>query len=177
VRKSEKDFPLTMYSDITKQIPSLRRKFSTYDSYKDKSIDQLFTAEQLKIAKTLECTFPESSVFVNQGGKSFKCLVLPAEAQFSKIYSILVTDFNSDSKPDLILGGNDKMAKPEIGIQNSSYGIALAGNGDGTFAAMKQFSSGFYVHGEIRDMKELQLDNRQYIFVLVNNDSVNVFRK
>ncbi|MBL7858258.1 MAG: VCBS repeat-containing protein [Cyclobacteriaceae bacterium] len=171
-----KDYPLAMYGDITKQIPTLRKRFPTYDSYKDKSLSDLFSNDVIRKVKRFEANYMSSCVFINRKGMNFEMIPLPFEAQYSKIYSILVMDFNQDKYLDLIVGGNEYLAKPEWGIQDASQSLLLMGNGSANFEVVPTAFSGLQVSGEVRDIKGINLSGRDHVLFLVNSSSLKVFK-
>jgi len=57
--------------------------------------------------------------------------VLPIEAQFAPVNSILCNDFDNDGHLDLLLAGNEYQVEVMIGRYDASYGLLLRGNGKG----------------------------------------------
>ena len=117
----------------------------------------------------------KSVVFMNDGNNHFTIKALPIEAQFAPVKSILVQDVDRDGNKDLILGGNFFKAKPEVGIYAGSYGNFLKGDGKCNFTAVPARESGFSNKGEIRDFILLNQNDTERLFVIKNNDSVQVF--
>jgi hypothetical protein len=103
-------------------------------------------------------------------GKKFIQKSLPAEAQFSPIYTLLTADFNKDGHLDILLGGNQSKAKPETGIYQGSYGLLLKGHGNGSFSVLKQNESGLFIKGEMRSLTTIRVKNKPNIIVGKNND-------
>ena len=77
---------------------------------------------------------------------------LPMEAQFSRVYGIVVKDYDGDGKADILLGGNFYQSKPETGIYDASYGLLLKGDGKGNFTPEHTNQSGFFLKGAVRDI-------------------------
>ncbi|MGB3849153.1 MAG: VCBS repeat-containing protein [Tunicatimonas sp.] len=168
-------YPLTLRNDLVKQVPSLKKKYLRYDAYQGQTIDDLFTPKQLRSAVRWEVRTTESAAFINQGDSRFVMRPLPAEAQFSPVYSILADDFDEDGHVDLLLGGNFYRSKPEIGIYDASHGLLLKGNGTGQFAVVEQ--SGFFVRGEVRDMVPVRTQKGELVLVAKNNAPMQIFRR
>ncbi|HMP99586.1 MAG TPA: VCBS repeat-containing protein, partial [Cyclobacteriaceae bacterium] len=171
-----KDYPLALWPDLVKQIPSVKKKFQNFASYKDAAITDLFTDEQLIKATRYTAEILESSLYLNKAGKGFDRIQLPKEAQFSKMYAMLATDFDQDGNLDLILAGNQHQAKPEFGILDGSHGIVLQGNGDGTFNYIPAYKSGIFVQGEARDIQKLKIKNESYILFLRRNSKIAAYK-
>ena len=93
---------------------TMRKKFTSYKSYADAGMEDIFSAEELKDAQRLKATWLETTIFENRNGKFFP-KKLPLEAQFSPVYKIIVADLNNDNVNDLILLGNNDYPRLKIG--------------------------------------------------------------
>ncbi len=173
----DKSYPLILKHDLISQIPYLKDRFPDYESYKDQTMEDIFSQEQIMGSIKKEVVNLSSSVIINQGDGSFSIKPLPIEAQFTPIYSIHVMDIDEDGNPDLLLGGNQYKAKPEVGINDGSYGITLMGDGEGEFKTLDYRESGFFIKGQVRDIKEIMIDGKVYIFVGINDDHLKIFLK
>jgi hypothetical protein len=172
----EKSYPMVLRHDLLQQLPILKKKFLKYESYKDATITDIFTPEQLKEAITLTAFQLASGIFMNDGKGHFTFQQLPVEAQFSPMYSILADDFDKDGNVDLLMGGNLYRVKPEVGRYDASFGVFLKGDGKGQFKNIKPRESGFFVDGEVRDIKGIKIGKNDYIIVARNNDSPVLFK-
>ncbi|MDX1638983.1 MAG: hypothetical protein R3281_13500, partial [Balneolaceae bacterium] len=94
---------------------------------------------------------------------------LPLEAQFSSIQDFITTDLNNDGNLDLILGGNLFESEPEIPRNDASNGLVLTGEGDGRFAVISPFESGFLAPLNVKKMALLERSG-QLLVVVANND-------
>jgi len=171
-----KAYPFNMHDDIVKQIPVLKKKFLRYDAYAGKSIDDIFTEDQLKEAKVLEVKQTQTCVFYNNGKGGFVMKPLPYRAQFSPVFSALVTDVNNDGIRDILLTGNFYGLKPEVGRFDANYGVTLLGNRARWFDYITPASSGIFVKGEVRDSKEIPAKDGKIIVVARNNDALQLFQ-
>jgi enediyne biosynthesis protein E4 len=169
--EGDKSYPLVLRHDLIAQIPSLKKKYLKYESYKDQTIQDIFTPEQLKSAIKLEVNNLASSVFLNDGSGKFTGVPLPVEAQFSPVYAILIDDLDKDGKKDILLGGNLYRAKPEVGRYDASYGTFLKGDGKGNFKTVLNRDCGLKIDGEVRDIKKIKIGNKNIILVARNNDT------
>jgi hypothetical protein len=145
--------PFALRGDIVKQLPSIKNKFLKYDDYHNKTVQDIFAPEALKSALVYKVNTLQSSYIENLGNGQFKVSALPAEAQLAPMYGIATADFDGDGKKDILMAGNLKATKPQIGEMTGSYGTFLRGLGKGKFASVLQSRSGFQVRGEVRDMK------------------------
>ncbi len=174
--KGKKAYPLALRHDLLAQLPGLKDKYPTYASYKDQTIGDIFTAEQLKEA-TVDSALSLSSVALLSGpdGK-YKVVALPTRAQFSPVYGILVRDLDGDGKADVLLGGNLYGVKPQLGRYDASWGLMLKGDGKGGLRPVPSAKSGFRVRGQIRDIMALAgSGDSSHIIVSINDDSLRMF--
>jgi len=118
----------------------------------------------------------QSCVLMNTGQGSFRIIPLPAEAQFSPVYAIIADDFDHDGICDIIIGGNQYRAKPETGINDASYGLFLKGNKDGIWKSVSSIKSGIFTKGEIRDLKNLNINSNHILTVARNNDNLQFYK-
>jgi hypothetical protein len=172
----DKSYPLAMKDDLVKQIPSLAARFKKFDDYKDATIEDIFSPEVLQRSLKLTARYLESCMMINTGQGSFRLTPLPIEAQFSPIYAICADDFDHDGICDILIGGNQYRAKPETGINDASYGLFLKGNKDGTWKSVSSVKSGIFTKGEIRDLKNLNINGNRYIVVARNNDNLQFYK-
>jgi len=163
-----KELPLVLRSDLLMQLPYLKKKYLRFANYCNQGIRDLFTAEQLSTAIQLEARNLSSAILLSRRGQPYQMKILPPEAQFSPVYSLLVHDFTGDDQLDILLGGNQSRAKPETGIYLGSYGLLLRGQGEGGFIPMKHKESGVFVPGDIRSM--LVLKNKPLVLIARSDD-------
>jgi hypothetical protein len=169
-------YPMVLRHDLVNIIPSLKKKYLKYENYKEQTVQDIFTAEQLSKAVKLDAYTMQSSVFMNNKNATFTRKALPAEAQFSPMYGIAVTDFDKDGKLDILMGGNFYQSKPEVGIYDASYGVFMKGDGKGNFKVVKNKQSGFKVRGAVRDVQEVHAGKNKLTLVGLNNSAVKVFK-
>jgi hypothetical protein len=101
----DSSFPLVLRHDLVSILPSLKKKYLKYESYKDQRVEDIFSKDQLKRAVKLEAYTMQSSVLLNSGKGTFAIKPLPAEAQFSPMYGIAADDFDKDGNIDIMMGG------------------------------------------------------------------------
>lgn len=129
-----KRYPIHPRDDLFQQIPSLRRSFSSYKSYAEVTVNELFPAETWVKAKTLTVDTFHSSILRNNQGNSLTLETLPNEAQISPVYGIVAEDLNADGIPDLMLTGNSFATEVLTGRYDASYGTVLLGHKLSTFS-------------------------------------------
>ena len=152
-----KAYPYGLRHNLIDQIKELKRKYPDYKSFKNASIEDIFSKEQLEGAFELQANQMATVVLINNGNFNFTIKELPWQAQSTPIYAIAAADFDRDGDKDLILGGNLHSVKPEVGRYDASYGTLLLNDGQLNFTAADP-KSGFSIPGEIRDF--IVMDNQ-----------------
>lgn len=173
----EESYPMVLKHDLVSVIPSLKKKYLKYESYKGQRVEDIFGPDQLAGTVKLEAYRLESSVMINGGGKKFEMRSLPLEAQLSPMYGVLVEDFDGDGKLDVLLGGNLYESKPEVGIYDGSYGVLLKGNGNGEFETVSPQLSGIHFKAAVRDIVTLNIAGHRAAVFSLNNDSAIIFTR
>ncbi len=164
----DKSYPLALRHDLVMQLPSLKKDYLYYKDYKEKTVEDIFDDKKVRTAAKAYIYETQSAIAINDGTGSFTLKALPKEAQMTPIHAILVDDFNSDGKLDILLGGNFYRSKPEIGIYDASRGLLLLGDGQLNFASSSDHQ--IEVKGEIRDFLKIQVAGESIYLVARNND-------
>lgn len=175
IYEGEKAYPFALLPDVVKQIPSLRKKYLKHAQYQGQTMQDIFPPEALSNAIKWEVFTTRTSVAINDGKGHFSLNALPAEAQISSTYGMLIDDINKDGMVDLLLTGNFFQAKPELGINAGSYGLVLKGEGKGKFSPLNSKQSGFLVKGAVRDVKVIKSGSRKILLVAKNDDWLETF--
>ena len=169
-------YPAASRDDLMDQLPSLKNKFLEYYKYANATINDLFTADQLKDAKMLKAELLET-VYLENTGKEFILKKLPVEAQYAPVYAIATSDMNKDGKKDLLLAGNNSWTRIKFGHFTSSNGTLLSGNAKGEFSYVPQWKSGLNIRGNVRSLQMFPSPNKsgsQFIFGLNNAPVISV---
>lgn len=172
----DKSFPMVLRHDLVGQIPSLKKKYLKYESYKDEMLADIFSERELEHALCLQAFELRSSILLNDGRGKFEMRSLPLQAQFSPVYGIEVADIDGDRMPDIIVGGNLFGVKPQAGRYDASHGLLLKGDTRGNFTPVPHSRSGILITGEVRDII-LTTDRKGPLLIFSrNNDSVLTYR-
>ena len=99
---------------MIKQIPTLKKKFLKHSDYAGKTMEEIFSKDQLASAVVKTAYEFRTCMFINKDNGKFEKHPLPAEAQFSPVYAALVDDFDKDGLNDILLAGNMFGLKPEL---------------------------------------------------------------
>ncbi|MCJ8165873.1 VCBS repeat-containing protein [Pontibacter sp. E15-1] len=142
--------PYVTRDELLDQISLMRTRFTSYASYADATLQEIFTPEELSGAKHLSVSNLATTYFESTPEGKLLEKKLPIEAQFAPVYAISPLDFNNDGKLDVLLTGNMNEARLRFGQYDANYGVLLQGNGKGGFAYVPQARSGLQLKGDVR---------------------------
>jgi hypothetical protein len=169
-------YPFYSKDDLQTQLPFIKKKYPTYESYASQTITDIFTEQELKDALILKANILASCYMENKGNNQFSLEPLPREAQYSPIYGINSGDFSGDGNPDMVMAGNFYGTMIKFGEYDANKGLLLAGNGKGKFKVVSDLESGLYIRGEVRDINKIRLANGKNLIVFaLNNDSLKLY--
>jgi hypothetical protein len=172
-----KSYPYFLKGELEAQLPMLKKKFLHFNEYAGKTMEEVFTPEQLQHARVLSVNETRSCVFINDGKGNFGKQALPLMAQLAPVFGALPADLNGDGITDLLLAGNFYGLKPQTGRLDASYGVTLLADGKGHYTFTPSAASGLLVKGEARDIKTIAAANgTHYIVVAMNNQPLYLFR-
>lgn len=171
VHQDGKTYPYALRHNLMARLPGLKKLYPNFDSFKNATIEDIFTKEQLNGSLTLTVNELRSIILVNDGNFKFTKKLMPDKVQYAPVYAIAHTDINKDGFQDLLTGGNLYGVQPEVGRYDASYGNIMINDGKGNFTD-RSLEYGFSVAGEIRDF---YIDKNK-IFIFRNNDSVKGFQ-
>jgi len=170
--------PFATRDDLIAQIPSLKNKFSTYAKYAGvKSIEDVFSADQLEGAVISYSHEFRSVVFENNSNGSFIRHPLPSEAQLFPVFTIHAEDLDHDGTKDIILAGNLYEAHITYGRYDAGYGLFLKGRGDFKYTPIPTDQSGLILKGEVRGIEPFQLGNQRLLLVSKSNAPLQIIKK
>jgi len=171
-----KDFPLHQKREMTEQIVSVKKQSLKASEYAYKTVEELFTDEVIENTIVKKVTTSESVIALNEGNGKFTIKPLPSRVQLSCVCGITCTDINGDGNIDLILAGNNYEFKPQYSRLDASYGDVLLGDGKSNFKWQDYDTSGFFMKGEVKHLKQFRDDNGKiFIIAAVNDDKPKIY--
>jgi enediyne biosynthesis protein E4 len=159
-------------SDITAQLPFLKKKFLLYKDYAGKSANEIFGNGLISKSAKLSIQTLASSMLMNDGKASFTLSPLPIMAQTSPVFTIIANDFDTDGNIDIFTGGNFWDIKPDIGRLDANAASFYHGDGKGGFNFVTSTASGLNIKGQVRDGVQLKVKNNNVLLLARNNDAV-----
>jgi enediyne biosynthesis protein E4 len=172
-----KAYPYYMKGEMEAAIPVLKKKFLQFSAYAGKSVEEVFTADQLQHATVLTSEEDRSCVFYNDGKGRFTKEPLPLMAQLSPVFGITVSDLNADGLQDIFMAGNFFGLKPQSGWWDAGYGTTLISDAAHQFHYMAPLQSGLFIKGEARDVASIKTTGGYCIVVAMNDKPLYIFRK
>jgi hypothetical protein len=170
----EQAYPMVLRHDLVNQLPGLKRKYLKYESYKEQTIEDIFTREQLDAATQLTAQTLASTVWWGNGDGSFsEGQELPWQAQLSPMYAGALIELDGQGNKELLLGGNLYGVKPEAGRYDASQGVVISIDNDRTFKVIPASKSGLIVDGQVRAFLPIE----QQIMVLRNDETAVFFAR
>jgi hypothetical protein len=171
-------YPVASKDELGKQLPAIIHKsFTKYGDFAGKPLDELLEKARLELPEPKTVDQFASVYLENAGNNQFRVKLLPVEAQTTKLFSVTATDVDGDGNLDLLMGGNYAGVGTYQGTYDASYGTWLRGNGKGNFRAVPNHESGWWLYGQVRDIKPIQTGSGLALLVARNNDSVQVLKQ
>ncbi|GAB1855484.1 VCBS repeat-containing protein [Flavobacteriaceae bacterium MHTCC 0001] len=171
-----KKYPLRGKECSSQQMPYLKKKFLTYESFSTASIEDMVGKTSLENALHRSAKTFASIYLENNGDGTFKQIPLPSLAQLSSVNDIQVNDFDLDGHLDIVVGGNLYASEIETPRNDASFGAFLKGNGKGQFTPFHAHESGLYIDGDVKEMGIVNIQGRKVLVVAKNDDNLQVVK-
>ncbi len=159
--------------EITKQIPSLNKRFLSYSSFAKAKFEDLFEKDLIRSAEVKKVFNLASVLIENKGDLNFEMFKLPKFAQISPIHAILIKDLDRDGKVDLFVGGNDFQLNTQLGRLDASTGQVFTLNKSGNFEINFKLTKKMTASGAIRDIQPIEIGKENYFIISRNDQSLN----
>ena len=166
---SLKEFPAFGRDDMIERIPSLKKRYNSYKSFAEATMDDIFPAALRKDALRLKATELQSCYLRNEGNGRFTMIPLPAAAQISAINGMVVDDFDGDGSLDVLMNGNDYGTEVSIGRFDALNGLLLKGDGKGEFKPLSLLESGIYIPGNGKALVSFKGSKGRYLVAASQN--------
>ncbi|MCX8492403.1 MAG: FG-GAP-like repeat-containing protein, partial [Cyclobacteriaceae bacterium] len=172
IEKNGRYYPLEGFDMLASQLPSLHKKYSTYKAFAGQTIEQIFTANQLKKSVVFEVNELGSGYLKERNGK-YVFMRFPNELQVAPILAQAKFDFDFDGKEELLLGGNYFGVQPFQGRFGSFAGAILKNDGK----IVKGNSVGLdLIDYSVRQLNLITLNDTHYLLVTINNGKAQFYK-
>ena len=172
IEKNGKYFPFLGLDELSGQLVSLRKKFNNYKDFGGKTIDEVFDKKSLESATLLEVNELQSGYLENKKGH-FSFVPFQSELQVSPITCFLNYDFDNDGKEEVLAGGNYFGVIPFHGRFDSFSGALIKSKDDVISGHLLGLE---FAQKSIRHLNIINLNNKPYLLVTINNDVAQVYK-
>jgi hypothetical protein len=172
IEKNGEYYPLDGFDLIASQIPSLRKKYNSYDAFAGKTVDEVFADFQLEKSRVYEVHVLASGYLKNENGR-FEFVAFPDAYQVAPVMAQLKYDFDSDGKDELLLGGNYFGVQPVHGRYASFTGALIKNEkniSDGLSLGLNLFGQ------SVRQLNVIEFKGVKYLLVTINNSDVQLYK-
>jgi hypothetical protein len=155
-----KEIPYSSFPEITKQLPSIKKKYLYTKQLSKASLTDIFSAEKLSTASIATANY-FANAFIENTGKDFVIRPLPPHLQFSTLRAATLLDNNN-----VLLGGNFFETSIEIGHLDAFKGNLLTFNGNemtvNTLGDLR-------IEGQVKEIFPIKI-NGQINYLFLRND-------
>ncbi len=159
----------------SQQMPFIAKKFSSFQSFAEANLAEIYGHEKLDKALHYEADLLESVFIENLGNGKFEIKKLPVETQFSPIRDFEFYDVDKDGVNEILSIGNMYNTEIRTSRLDASYGCAIKYE-ENKFSILPARSSGFSSKGDARDICFIKTGAHQQLLVVSNNNTaLNIF--
>lgn len=162
-------FPVRGKQCLSEQMPFIsEEKFDSYEDFSEATVHDIFS-EELEDPRVKYEARNFASVALIKKEEGYEVHELPRLAQISAVNAIISSDFDLDGEDDLLLAGN--LFETEVETARVDQGV-------GTLVSKGQavLDSGFFVPGDVKDIKLLKGGDSNFVIVSNNNGPVQIFK-
>ena len=171
-----KDMPVFLKHDVEDLLPSIKKKNLRHHLFAEKTIQDLFTPDQIQHTKIRQFNYASSCIAYNEGNGKFTVQPLDPMVQLSSVNAISFCDVNGDGIKDFIIGGNKFWFPTQFGRLDASLGSVLINKGKRSYTWLYPNQSGLSITGEVKDIVSVNIaGNNQFLFLI--NDALPVLYK
>ncbi len=158
--------------DLSAQLSSLMRKrFNSYKKFAGKTVNEIFTSEELDNSEVMEVHTLASGYLENEDGK-FVFRKFQNELQISPIRAMLVYDFDKNGQNEVLVAGNYFGVTPYHG-QFDGQGGSLIFNKN---KVSRSTEIGLNLsQNSVKNLSILKVKNKPYLMVTSNNAKVKLY--
>ncbi len=173
-----KNFIYHPMEDVIKQFTGIRKKYNSFGSFGEDTMDELFDSELVNDAIIKKSTWMKSSWIENLGSNKFKIHSLPVQAQWAPVYSIVSHDFDDDSFMDLMIVGNDYGVETKQGRADALNGLIFKNLNGKDFSYIDIDKTNLFINKDAKSLVKLSVLDDHFLYISSqNNDSLRVYKE
>jgi hypothetical protein len=168
-------YPWRSRRDMGAVLPSVLKRFPTFDAYGRATLAEIVGADKLARARRFAATELRSGVFLSQADGTYRFEPLPRIAQISPLQGMVAGDFGGDGHAGIYAVQNSFAPVTSIGRFDGGLSQLLRGDGHGHFSAVPPVESGLVVTGDAKALAVVDLDHDGWPgFLLTRNDNTTL---
>ena len=171
-------YPVRGRSCSSAAMPVIAERFPTFRTFASAEISGIYLPAALSSAQRFEAAELRSMALISRGDGTFEPKYLPAMAQISPGFGVIVCDVDADGAQDVYLAQNFHSPQPETGHMDGGLSVLLKNTGSAELEAVEPTESGLIVPGDAMavGLTDLNHDGRPDFLVANNNGKPLVFR-
>lgn len=168
-------FPINYFDELASQSPFFRKLFTSYTKFSYTKAQDIIKPDTISKVNTYFVNTTSSYILINDQGK-FIWQELPVEAQLAPIRKVIVTDFNSDGRADILIAGNDNTYDVSTGYYAASKGLLMLGQEKLEFKVVPPAKSGIVLNGQVESLLYFESQGVRYVLGGINRKGITTFR-
>jgi len=164
-----KDMPVFLKRDVEELLPVIKKKNLRHHEFAEKTIQDLFSKEQLQHTKIRQFNYASSCIAYNEGQGKFTVQPMDPMVQLSSVNAVNYADIDGDGIKDLVIGGNKFWFPTQFGRLDASLGSVLINKGKRTFTWLYPNQSGLNITGEVKDIVTINNAGKSQLLFLLND--------
>ncbi len=170
IPRKDKYFTLSGLDELTAQMEPLKKKFTDYNSFAGKTIEEVF-GDALGKATLLTVDELASGYLKKTNGK-YRFIRFDQSLQTAPIRKMLAYDFNQDGKKEVLMGGNYFGVKPYHGRFDSFAGAILTQGGKIIQAPELGIN---FAQKQVSGLNIIKINQADYLLVTYNNRETELY--
>lgn len=170
IPRKDKYFTLSGLDELTAQMEPLKKKFTDYNSFAGKTIEEVF-GDALGKATLLTVDELASGYLKKTNGK-YRFIRFDQSLQTAPIRKMLAYDFNQDGKKEVLMGGNYFGVKPYHGRFDSFAGAILTQGGKIIQAPELGIN---FAQKQVSGLNIIKINQTDYLLVTYNNRETELY--
>lgn len=168
------EYLVNYLDELAAQSPFFRGRFTSYHEFSTTGVEAITQLQSVGPEDILYVNTTKHQILWNDGG-SFRWEELPMEAQVAPIREMLVKDFTSNGRSEVLLTGNDYTYDVATGNFDANRGLLLTVTESGNLNLISALESGLRITGQVGSLAYFEGDT-SILVVGINRSRAQVYR-